>query len=89
MKEYRSVKTALTDFTVKPGMTYSYTIRSTNQQSAVFYSTQVRVPPIPDVKISLKPGSRINNVKVTRRKTDSSRDAFLTINRNTVLEIEK
>lgn len=41
-----------------------------------------------DVRIILKPGGRLNNVKKTVRKTDSSRDLFITVNKSTVVTVE-
>ena len=41
-----------------------------------------------DVRIILKPGGRLNNVRKTIRKTDTSRDLFITVNKSTVVSVE-
>ena len=49
-------------------------------------------PPTPaptdDIYIRLKPGGRLNNVKITRRKTNISHDVLITVNKDTTVKWE-
>lgn len=45
-------------------------------------------PPTSDVYVKLKAGTQLNNVKVTKRKTNISHDVLITVNKDTTVKWE-
>lgn len=58
--------------------------------SIVTIPSPVILPPSiePDVYVKLRTGGKLNKVKVTRRKGNTSDTVLITINKSTVLKVE-
>ena len=53
----------------------------------VWTNTDQPITTQPDVAIVLKPGGKLKNVRITRRKADSSETVFVTVNNATVVTV--
>lgn len=85
------------DYTARPGTSYAYNVKAvkdgieSNPSNTVTASIPITVglPITGDVFIYLKPGQRVQNVQVSRRKTNTSSNLPITVNRDTSVQVGK